>query len=191
VIEVNRKVIGVLLGIVIIAGLGLGYYFQADMLRLVGNKQQKPAINTGPVEVRMDAGTPIILEKEYSRSQKVVISEFENKQDIIGFTVDEIRSKYTSANGFSISFKDGSLVIRQTTDDWSPEDKAKCRLKEYQGMVAVYNGPDKENDSLLKVTAIRFSTLPLNIREAIQQGKYEFENEAAVNDALENLDEYF
>ena len=187
----NRKAISALMAIFLIAGLGMVYYFWGDSLRLAMNKEQKPAINTKTADIKMDAGTPIILEKEYSRSNKVVISEFENKQDVIGYTLDEIRSKYTSANGFKISFKDGSLVIRQTIDDWSPEDKAKCRLKEYQDMVAIYNGPNTQNDSLLKVTAIRFSTLPANIKEAIQQGKYEFENEAAINDALENLDEYF
>lgn len=187
----KKKAIGALLGVLLTAGLGLGYYFLGDLVSLVSNKEQKPAINTKTADIRMDTGTPIILEKEYSRSNKVVISDFENKQDIIGYTLDEIRSKYTSANGFNISLKDDSLVVRQIINDWSPEDKVKCRLKEYQGMVAIYRGPDAENDSLLKVTAIRFSTLPANIREAIQQGKYEFDNEEAINDALENLDEYF
>jgi len=85
----------------------------------------------------------------------------------------------------------GTLVIRQAIDDWTPEDKQKCRLKEYQGMVAIYIGPDAEHDILMKVTAIRFDSLPVSIKEAIRNGEYEFQNEAEVNDALENLDEYF
>ncbi|MEQ8200021.1 MAG: hypothetical protein ABRQ24_01230 [Syntrophomonadaceae bacterium] len=186
----NKRVVALVLGISILAGLATGYYFKGVSPRILGSGQQKPAVNTSNVEVRVDAETPVILEKEYLRSHKVIISEFENRFDIIGFTLDEVRSRYSAENGFFIKFADGSLVIRQTIDDWTPEDKVKCRLKEYQSMVAIYIGPDAEHDTLMKVTAIRSAGLPVNIREAIQKGEYEFQNEAEVNDALENLDEY-
>lgn len=187
----SRKVIGFVLGLGLIVSLGLGFVISDALRTDGGNKQQKPAIQAQSAELRLDAETPIILEKEYLRSHKMLISDFEYKQDIIGHTLDEVRAKYTEANGFVVSLKDGSLLIHQTIDDWSPEDKAKYRLKEFRGMLAIYSGPDSQNDSLLRVTAIRFSTLPLDIREAIGQGKYEFANENAINDALENLDEYF
>jgi hypothetical protein len=182
--------IGFVLGLWLIASLGLGFVI-SEVLRTDGeNQQQKPAIQAKSAELRVDAETPITLEKEYLRSQKVIISDFEYKKDIIGYTLDEIRTKYTEANGFSVTFKDSNLLIHQTIDDWSPEDKAKYRLKEFRGMIAIYIGPNSENDSLQRVTAIRFLALPLDIREAIAQGKYEFNNEEAINDALENLDEY-
>ena len=187
----NKQVVAIVMGILVVAGLAAGYYFQGNSMGKIGPRQQKPAANTGSVEVRVDAETPIILEKEFLRSHKVIISEFENRLDIIGSTLDEIRSRYSRENGFLISFTNGSLVIRQTIDDWTPEDKLKCRLKEYQGMVAIYTGPDAEHDALMKVTAIRFASLPVSIRDAIQNGEYEFQNEAEVNDVLENLDEYF
>ncbi len=187
----SRKVMGFVLGLGLIVNLGLGYVMSDALRTHGGNKQQKPVIQAKSTELRFDAETPIVLEKEYLRSHKVLISDFEYKQDIIGNTLDEVRAKYTEANGFSVAFKDGSLLIHQTIDDWSPEDKAKHRLKEFQGMVAIYIGPNSENDSLQRVTAIRFSTLPTDIKEAIGQGKYEFNNEEAINDALENLDEYF
>ncbi|PKM76739.1 MAG: hypothetical protein CVU90_10570 [Firmicutes bacterium HGW-Firmicutes-15] len=187
----SRKVIGFVLGLGLIASLGLGFVISDALRTDGGNKQQKPAIQVKSAELRLDAETPIVLEKEYLRSHKILISDFEYKQDIIGSTLDEIRAKYTESNGFVVTFKDSSLIIHQTIDDWSPEDKAKYRLKEFRGMVAIYIGPNSENDSLQRVTAIRFSTLPLDIREAIGQGKYEFNNEEAINDALENLDEYF
>lgn len=185
-----RKAIGSCLGLVLIGILSMGMYLLADNFGWVGTQEQKPVIPTQNAELRMDAATPIILEREYSRSHKVVISDFDNKQDVIGSSLEAIRSKYTPDNGFNISLKDGSLIIRQTIDDWTPDDKLKCRFKAYQGMVAIYVGPDSTNDSLLKVTAIRFSTLPSDIRAAIEQGQYEFENDSAINDALENLDEY-
>lgn len=187
----SRRMMGMIIGLGLLTSLGIGIVV-FDVLRDENsNKQQKPAIQAKSAELRLDAATPIILEKEYLRSHKVLISDFDYKQDIIGNSLDEIRAKYTEANGFVITFKDSSLVIHQTIDDWSPEDKAKYRLKEFRGMVAIYVGPNSEADSLQRVTAIRFSTLPLDIREAIVQGKYEFNNEEAVNDALENLDEYF
>jgi hypothetical protein len=182
---------GLILGIGLIACLGLGLVISEVLRTDLGNKQQKPAIQVKSAELRLDADTPIVLEKEYLRSHKVIISDFEYKQDIIGNTLEEIKAKYTEANGFVVTFKDDSLLIHQVIDDWSPEDKAKYRLKEFRGMVAIYKGPNSENDSLQRVTAIRFSTLPLDIREAIGKGKYEFANEDAINDALENLDEYF
>lgn len=187
----KRKVIGLLTGAVLMAGLGAGYYFMGDSLHIIGLKTQKTAIQNLNAEPRIDAATPIIYEKEYTRSAKVIITDFADKQDLIGCSLDEIRSKYTAANGFNLSLKDGALVIHQVINDWTPDDKIKCRLKEYHDMVAVFIGPDNQNDALQRVTAIRFSTLPANIREAILQGKYEFNNEDAVNDALENLDEYF
>lgn len=173
------------------AGLGAGYYFMGDSLHIIGLKTQKPAIQSLNAEPKIDTATPIIYEKEYTRSAKVIITDYANKQDLIGCTLDEIKNKYTAANGFNLSLKDGALVIHQVINDWTPDDKVKCRLKEYRDMVAVYVGPDNQNDNLQRVTAIRFSALPANIREAILQGKYEFDNEDAVNDALENLDEYF
>lgn len=187
----NRKVVYAFLGISIVVGLVLGYYFGSESFVRFYPEQQKPAVNTGSPGLIVNSDTPVILETEYLRSQKMIISEFQSRADIMGLNLEEIRGKYTDANGYSINFINDNLVIRQSVDDWSPEDKAKCRLKEYQGMVAIYTGPDSQHDALMKVTAIHFYGLPVNIREAMLNGEYEFENEAAVNDALENLDEYF
>jgi hypothetical protein len=187
----SRKVIGVILGLGLAASLGIGIFTSGLLQSESSNNQSKSAIQAKGTELRLDAVTPVVMEKEYLRSHKVLISDFEYKQDIIDHSLDEIRAKYTEVNGFTISFKDNSLIIHQTIDDWSPEDKAKYRLKEFRGMVAIYIGPDGENDSLQRVTAIRFATLPSEIKEAIEQGRYEFNSEEAVNDALENLDEYF
>ena len=54
----------------------------------------------------------------------------------------------------------------------------------------MYKGPDGDNDSLLKITGIIFSQLPQQIKQDIQAGKYEFDDEQSLNDTLENLDEY-
>jgi len=187
---VSKQKMSLMLVIVLMASFALGY-FLADFMKDVHiSKEQKPVINIKNEVVLIEAHTPIVFEKEYIKSNQVVISDFQNKADIIGKTLDQIRSQYTVQNGFSITYTNGSLLIRQKIDDWSPDDKAKLRLKIFKGMIAVYQGPNGDNDTLLRVTAIHLGTLPPSVQELVKQGKYEFKSEEALNDALENLDEY-
>lgn len=187
----NKQRMGFILLLILLftfmLGYGLAYVAQNTK---IWNGSRKPVTNTVNVERRVQKDTPIVFEKEYKRSGKVVVSEFTYKNDIIGKTLKEIRQKYSSTNGFTIYWQDTTLMIQQCLDDWSPGDKGKFRLKEYRGMIAVYQGPDAENDRLLKITAIRFSTLPTQIQQSICAGQYEFKDEQALNDALENMDEY-
>ena len=69
-------------------------------------------------------------------------------------------------------------------------DKEKCRLKEYKGRIAVYQGPHHEEDVLMRVTEIRIDSLPDQVKQSLKNGEYEFDNMERLNDALENLDEY-
>ena len=64
------------------------------------------------------------------------------------------------------------------------------RLKEYHGRVAIYQGPDPDNDKLLRVTNLPVDALPKEVQDKIRTGSYEFTSEEALNDALENFDEY-
>lgn len=139
---------------------------------------------------RIDENSQIIMEKEYQRCQHIVISDFEPKEQLLGKSLDEIRRIYSPQNGFSLSLQNDTLCIRQSIDDWCPQDKGKYRLKEYQGRVAVYQGADEKNEVLQRVTAINMQALPIDIQKAIREGDYEFQNEELLNDALENLDEY-
>jgi hypothetical protein len=182
---------GALLIGVLLVSFGLGY-FMADVFRGFQAKSQpeKPVVQVQPQTIKVNENTPTIFEKEYLRSDKVVIADFDDPAGLLGLTVEEIKQKYTAENGFRVTYNEGRLLIHQVVNDWTPEDKIKCRLKSYKGYIAIYQGPDQENDTLLRVTAIRIETLPSRIQEAIQTGKYEFANEAELNDALENLDEY-
>jgi len=187
----QRQRPGLFLVLILLSSFILGYALAyAVQTQNIWNGSRQPAINIAQIEPRISQNTPIIYEREYTRSGKVVISEFSYKEDLIGKTVEEIRAKYSSANGFKIVWQDNTLMIHQRVEDWSQEDKGKLRLKEYRDMVAVYQGPDIKNDKLLRVTAIRFSTLPTRIQAAIRAVQYEFKDEEALNDALENMDEY-
>lgn len=189
------KKIGVgmmLLGLALLS-FGGGYFIATHESKWFGIKHQAAVgiENKSGIEAKVfDANTKVVCEKEYQRCKHVIISEFEQKDELWGKNLAEIKRIFTEANGFRISMQGDTLLIRQIIDDWCPEDKGKCRLKEYQGRVAVYQGPDAENDSLLRVTSISMSSLPQEVQESIRNGKFEFKNEQFLNDALENLDEY-
>lgn len=187
----QKQKMGFVLLIILLFTFMLGY----NLANVVQNKgigrgTKKPALNIENIERHIKIDTPVIFEKEYQRSEKIIVSEFPYKEDIIGKTITEIRKKYNTANGFTIYWQGENLMIHQKLDDWSPLDKGKLRLKEYHGRVAVYQGTDKENDKLLRVTDIKFATLPTQIQMSIRAGEYEFNDQQALNDALENMDEY-
>ncbi len=181
-----------LLGLALIS-FGGGYFLASHQSEYFGIKHQAAVgIEKKPdMQARLlNEDTKIVCEKEYQRCHHVIISDFDQKDKLLGKSLEEARKIFTESNGFKISVQGDTLLIRQMIDDWCPEDKAKCRLKEYQGRVAVYQGPDAENDILLRVTSISMATLPAEVQASIRDGKYEFKNEQFLNDALENLDEY-
>ncbi|HWQ76913.1 MAG TPA: hypothetical protein VN441_16525 [Syntrophomonas sp.] len=185
----KSKISGFLI-LTLLASFALGY----TMSGLLQNYKNwhianKPTVNTS-TERRLQSNDAVVWEREYVRSNKMQISEFTDMEKIIGKTLADIKKLYKPDNGFKISWDNQTLIIHERIDDWTPEDKNKLRLKEFQDRVAVYKGPDDSNDSLSKVTDIIFSRLPQQVRDDIQAGKYEFADEPSLNDALENLDEY-
>lgn len=187
----NTRRMGLLTIVMLVVSFALGYII-ASGYKYISLKDlpQKPVVNVKQNQDMIKAGTQIVYEKEYTRCHHVVISNFTNQQQLVGKTLKELQSQYTPENGFRLTLYDEALVIRQKIDDWCPADKKKCRLKEFNGMVAIYVGPDSKNDSLKRVTGIKFASLPQNLQKSILEGKYEFDNEQDLNDALENLDEY-
>jgi len=170
---------------------GSFYYFAYNQVapsRLPFRPVNKPVAETNSDVVSQD--TRVIYEKEYTRSNAVVISGLENAERLIGKKLEDIEKEYSAEQGFTVSFSEGNLIIHQKIDDWTPEDKSKYRIKEYKSYLAVFQGPDPEHDILIRVTPLLFSRMPQSIQEAIRRGEYEFNSEAELNDALENLDEY-
>ncbi|NLB52247.1 MAG: hypothetical protein GX808_04825 [Syntrophomonadaceae bacterium] len=151
---------------------------------------ERPVIRESTEDVSIKIDDTIILEQEFSKCKHVVIAPFKDKQDLLGKRISEIKQQYTMKNGYQVSYAQNTLIIHQIIDDWCSVDKEKCRLKEYKGRVGVFQGPNTENDALMRVTEIKIESLPDHIRQAIEKGEYEFENMERLNDALENLDEY-
>jgi hypothetical protein len=138
----------------------------------------------------IDDQTKIIYEQEYLRCNHLLISSFPDQSKLLGKTLDELKLQLKPEHGYTLLLEDNTLTIHQKIEDWCPAEKEKCRLKEYQGYLAVYKGPDWDSDILLRVSGIKIESLPEQVAEDIRQGNYEFDTEEALNDALENLDEY-
>lgn len=182
----NRR-IGIAL---LVCGFLAAAFLLSDRFDYRSVQDKKPISSMKSAAVRINASTPVLFEKEYLLSKQREIARCEFKSELLGKTLAEIKETYTEANGFLVTYSGGELLIRQEINDYSPADKKKCRLKEYEGMVAVYQGPTPQDDFLLRVTNIKFKSLPARIQEAILAGHYEFKTESELNDALENLDEY-
>lgn len=151
---------------------------------------QKPVVDIKEKREIVTEDTQVIYEQRYLLCNHVVISSFKDREILEGKSLEQLKKTFTSVNGYNLELENGTLIIFQDIDDFCPEDKKKCRLKDYQGFVAVYKGANADNDALEKVTSIRMNSLPAEIQEKIRQGEWEFSDIDAINDALENLDEY-
>ncbi|HQA06694.1 MAG TPA: hypothetical protein PLM20_02060 [Syntrophomonadaceae bacterium] len=181
----------ILMVLVLLTGFGIGMgitflwnHFNPD------NQVQKPVINAHENAYTINKDSQVIFEQEYTRCKHIVISEYNQQEQLIGKTMSELNSVFRPSDGYRLNLEGETLTIRQRIDDWCPRDKNMYRLKEYHGRVAIYQGPDPDNDKLLRVTNLPVDALPKEVQDKIRTGSYEFTSEEALNDALENFDEY-
>ncbi len=187
----RKQASGLLSITVLVVCFGLGFLIANLYNNFTSSDiQQKPVVDIKEKRDIVTEDTQIVYEQKYLQCNHSIISEFKDKEILEGKTLDQLKKIFTPANGFNLELENNTLIIKQDIDDWCPEDKNKCRLKEYQGFVAVYKGPDQNNDVLEKVTSIHMNSLPAELQEKIRQGEWEFKDSQALNDALENLDEY-
>lgn len=187
----NKSRLGIFLILTLLGSFAVGYSISNLIPRPINwNITKKPIVNTVSLERRIQGDTAVVWEKEYVRSSKMQVSDFTDREKILGKTLTEIKKIYRADSGYRVFWDNQTLIIHQRIDDWIPQDKAKLRLRVFQDRVAVYQGPDEDNEVLLKITGIVCSRLPSQIRQDIEAGKYEFDNAQSLNDALENLDEY-
>ncbi|MGI6453882.1 MAG: BofC C-terminal domain-containing protein [Syntrophomonadaceae bacterium] len=189
----KKPTMGLWLVLVLFLTFGIGYSFAHIYQNLNVEIKQKPVLGIEDTEKELfivKEDTPIVYECYYKRCEHKIIAEFDDKPSIVGKDWAEIQKLYAEANGYQVYWQDNILVIKENIDDWCPDDKKRCRLKEYQGMVAIFRGPDAQNDMLDKITQIQVKNLPDYIQKDIREGKFEFANEQELNDVMETLDEY-
>jgi hypothetical protein len=175
------------LSMMMIAGVLCGFILNGVYHDI--NKEKKPVLEISHKEKTVTSNTPIVYEKEYTKCGHTIISGFEHSKDLFGKDLISIQRKYSLNQGYLINWKGDTLVIKHKIDGFCPQDKGSYRLKEYQGRVAVYRGVEEE-EVLERVTAIRMDLLSATIQKDIRAGKFEFRDKDALNDALENFDEY-
>lgn len=178
-------------GFVILAVTGLiaGYVFLAHYQNNYLHKPPKMAVKVQTEKSVVNGQTRIIYEKEYMKCQHAIVTGFNDKNKILGMDIQGLKKYFLTHEGYELSFDQNTLIIHQNINDYCPEDQQQFKIKEHQGYVAVYTGAE-ENEILLRVTAIPVKLLPDNIQKDIHNGKYCFQDEAALNDTLENFDEY-
>lgn len=178
-------------GFVILAVTGLitGYVFLAHYQHNYLHKPPDMAVKYQTEKAVVNGQTRIIYEKEYMKCRHVIVTGFNNKKEIMGMDSQGLKKYFKINEGYELSFGQNTLIIHQNINDYCPEDQQQFKLKEHQGYVAVYTGAE-ENEILLRVTAIPVKLLPDSIQKDIRNGKYCFQDEAALNDTLENFDEY-
>jgi hypothetical protein len=175
----GKTKLGIILILTLLASSVAGYTLSG----LIRNQQkwpiaQKPTVQTAGWERRVQGDTAVVWEKEYVRSQKMQISEFPEREEILGKTLTDVKKIYPADQGFQVSWDGKTLLIHQTIDDWMAEDKQKLRFKVFQDRVSVYQGPDSEHDTLLKVTGLFLRACGADPAR-YHEGRYEFNNESS------------
>lgn len=188
---ITKKINLVVLIAVLLISAVTGYYIATIYRELqAGAVEEKPVMQVKEPEKIVKQDTQIIFEQQFSRCSHVVISEFKEKEKVIGKTIAQVKTLYPLKNGYQVRFKENTLTINQAVEGWCPQEEDRCRLKDYKGRIAIFQGPDAENDVLQRVTNLYTDQLPEEIKNKILHGEYEFENMEQLNDALENFDEY-
>lgn len=183
----SKRILTIMAMAVIITGTVSGFIL-SDIFNNVSS-EKKPVIEISNKDKVIGPDSNIICEREYEKCGHTVVSHFNKAKDLKGKDIHQIRRIYSADLGYSISWQGNTMIIHQRINQFCPADKDVYRLKEYQGMVAVYRGIEQE-EVLERVTEIRMQLLPASVQEDIRSGKFEFKDQATLNDALENFDEY-
>ena len=175
------------LSMVMIAGVFCGFIVSGVYNDI--NKEKKPVLEISHKVKTVTPNTPIVYEREYTKCGHTVISGFEHSKDLVGKDLVSIQRKYSLDQGYLINWKADTLVIKQKIDEFCPQDKGSYRLKRIPGKSGSFSRC-RRGGSTERVTAIRMDLLPAVIQKDIRAGKYEFKDKDALNDTLENFDEY-
>ncbi|MGE5379566.1 MAG: BofC C-terminal domain-containing protein [Methylocystaceae bacterium] len=163
-------------------------------ITMIGQPDTKPVT---PVEtsrqqlLRVNPETPVVLEKVFFRCSHRVISEFKDKDQLVGKTLKDLSGEYAHTHGYLISVgSDNSVVVTERLDALCSECEVKRHLAVKDGILVVYKGPAGYERELLNVTNIQFARLPAQVQKDIEQGKLEFKSQDELNFGLESLEEY-
>lgn len=106
-------------------------------------------------------------------------------------TEDSIAAMFPATEGWTVSIDENkSLVLTKRMDQLCPDCETKRHLGVMDGYIAIFRGPAGSLGTLIKVTGLKITDLPLSWQDIIIGGRATFNSESELKEALENLDEY-
>ncbi len=201
----NKLTVAVIVLLFVFCGTA-GFYWSS---RFANPPERKPvAVLSTPVFFRpkVSSETLLIKYKEYICGDREKIFEETAPEGLHGMDGETLAERFSEAEGWTVDFKEsGHLILITVSDELCSVHRAYRHLGLYHGLVAVYEGPLGFNDKVLRVENIPVESLNPDFRIKLEQGmdfdrqayptaeelrKYlEFDNDKALNAALENLDE--
>lgn len=127
--------------------------------------------------------------------------------DLIGLKLAQLAQKYSPADGWEVASElPQVLVLRKQEWDVCSIHRNYRHLGNEHGFLAIYEGPLGVDQTLLQKEDIKVKALPQELRNQLKQAEkfndlkpeakrqlresLEFQNDTAVNEFLDNLDEY-
>lgn len=157
-------------------------------------------------EPRVTGDTVIRLERKFlcGNSETGVMAV---TPDLIGLKLAQLVQKYPPADGWEVASElPQVLVLRKQEWDLCSIHRNYRHLGVKDGFLAIYQGPLGVDETLLQKEDIKVKDLPQELRNQLKQAEkfnelkpeakrelresLEFQNDAAVNEFLDNLDEY-
>lgn len=192
--------------IIMVAGI---FYLALNLFVAPFLKPGLPVFNLGLADVnKINATSTIRQENSYLCKDVELVYQGPPSGEIIGLTREGINKKFPAENGWAVEFRgDGLVEFKHVLDDFCSRHKSYRHLGLYRNVLAVYQGPLGCDDKLLRLEERkRIEKLPPDLRESLEtavnyrdlnedqrdelRNRLEFIDEIALNNALENLDEY-
>lgn len=156
---------------------------------------------------RVSPHTVVIVEREFLCGERELLSEREAPRELIGLGLSQLRERFPASAGWRIEANlPVTLKLTRKADDFCPVHRPYRHLGLKDGYMAVFEGPLGFNQRVLHCEkelpetaltpglreklhrAMHFREQPVAVQLELRQ-ELEFRDEAALNAALENLDE--
>ncbi|MGQ9512341.1 hypothetical protein [Thermodesulfitimonas sp.] len=156
---------------------------------------------------RVSPHTVVITEREFICGERELLSEREAPRELVGLRLAQLRERFPVSAGWRIEANlPAALRLVQKVDRFCPVHRRYRHLGLKDGWMAVFEGPLGFNQRVLRCEkdlpetaltpglreklhrAMRFRKQPMAVQLELRQ-ELEFRSEAALNAALENLDE--
>ncbi len=104
-------------------------------------------------------------------------------------TLQDLRSLYPARDGWRVGYTGDEVKINRTRQALCPSCRNKTHLGKKGDFVAVIRGPAGVDGGIIRVTALRLSSLPPTVRTQAEKGELDLPDEKALLQILDSLEE--